>query len=538
MWKQSEVSQCKTYHCIKGAPLYKPRFSFVQKFHEPGLAPVVDQSGAYHICLHGDAAYKPRFLKTYGFYCNRAAVLDETGAYHITPIGEAAYTERYAWCGNYQSDMSVVKNSKSEYYHIHLDGKRLYANCYQYVGDFRDGYAVVFEGAKQATHINRKGEKLHGYFFEDLDVYHKGYARAKDHRGWFHIDMSGRPIYSERFAQVEPFYNDVALVEKFDEAKVTINVSGEVIATVTPAVENPLHALSAEMVSFWKCETLFSASELGVFSHLPGTVEKITEQTAMPAEKAFRLMRALWELDLVHPVDKEWHLNSKGELLLSPWVESAARMWRTVQRQCWCELSEALQNPLEKHFPTFKELEEDTSKREVYLEALDGYAIEELKDTYLNLDECRSLAVTGRASLPIISSMERMYPDIKIEFFAPKLVSPKSRKSTEIVNYLKEWPVVADALLMTKFLHYWPDAEVREILKRAKESAKKKLFLIEFTLSNSSPGGSLLDLNMLVESGGKERTQDQILNLLESVDLKLYAKKRVGWGCTLYEVHL
>lgn len=76
-WTYSRVSSCGTYHvCLNThQPLYQHRFQTVLPFHSPGLAPVIDQTGAaFHINDHGEDAYSQRFSRTFGFYQNLAAV--------------------------------------------------------------------------------------------------------------------------------------------------------------------------------------------------------------------------------------------------------------------------------------------------------------------------------------------------------------------------------------------------------------------------------------------------------------------------------
>jgi len=51
------VAADQTHHIFNNKPLYAKRFILVLKFHHPGLAAVLDDDGAYHIDLNGDAAY-------------------------------------------------------------------------------------------------------------------------------------------------------------------------------------------------------------------------------------------------------------------------------------------------------------------------------------------------------------------------------------------------------------------------------------------------------------------------------------------------
>ena len=111
-WQASSVSQDATHHLAgDGRPAYQARFLEVLKFHAPGLAPVLDDSGAYHITPDGMPAYESRHTRTFGFYEGRAAVHSADGWFHVLPDGSPLYSERYAWCGNFQEGRCTVRGS-------------------------------------------------------------------------------------------------------------------------------------------------------------------------------------------------------------------------------------------------------------------------------------------------------------------------------------------------------------------------------------------------------------------------------------------
>lgn len=228
-WRRAVLSRDRTHHEIDGAPMYSARFAAVQKFHEPGFAPALDATGAFHIDTHGKAAYSTRFQKSFGFYEGLAAVADHSGWRHIHPNGAPAYASRYEWCGNFQERRCTVRGSDKRYFHIAPDGSSAYAARHLYAGDFREGIAVVrYVEDGLCGHVNSSGLPTHDARFLDLDIFHKGFARARDARGWFHVERDGKPAYSERFAAIEPFYNGQALVETLSGARAVIDVDGSV----------------------------------------------------------------------------------------------------------------------------------------------------------------------------------------------------------------------------------------------------------------------------------------------------------------------
>ena len=225
-WRDTAVAPDGTHHIRSGLPLYTARFVEVLKFHAPGLAPVTDANGAYHIDLSGSAAYTSRFHRTFGFYEGRAAVDAGDGWHHILPDGSRLDAGLYAWCGNYQGGRCAVRTLAGRYLHLDRSGQPAYRERWAYAGDYRDGIAVVQADTGLHTHIDLGGQTTHSRWFLDLDVFHKGFARARDAAGWMHVDQRGLPLYARRFAAVEPFYNGQARVETSDGALLVIDESG------------------------------------------------------------------------------------------------------------------------------------------------------------------------------------------------------------------------------------------------------------------------------------------------------------------------
>lgn len=123
----------------------------------------------------------------------------------------------------------TIRYRDGSYQHLTHDLTPAYAARWRYAGDFRHGSALVQGDVGRSTHIGRNGLLVHGRWLNDLDVFHKGFARARDSRGWMHVDLRGEPIYSRRFAAVEPFYNGQAQIERRDGGLEVIDKHGEMV---------------------------------------------------------------------------------------------------------------------------------------------------------------------------------------------------------------------------------------------------------------------------------------------------------------------
>ena len=266
-WRKYRISEDASHHVYRGRPAYPSRFHEVLKFHEPGLAPVRDSSGAIpHHPRRFGSAYKPRHIRTFGFYEGRAAVHSEDGWFHILSDGEP-YVQGALLRGAATSRRVAVLSGCPAAATFILKTMALpaYGEHYRYAGDFKDGYAVVQREDGKHTHIDTSGNRLHGQWLQDLDVFHKRYARACDSDGWHHVDMIGKPLYGERFKNVEPFYNGQARVEGFDGSLSVIDESGQTLLELRGPSQSHLEGLSADMVGLWRTQTIHSAVELGVF---------------------------------------------------------------------------------------------------------------------------------------------------------------------------------------------------------------------------------------------------------------------------------
>ena len=231
-WQNIKVSDDNTHFLFKGKPIFDKTFIEVLKFHSPGLAPVLDNSGAYHINVKGKELYKNRYVRTFGFYCNRASVVENISWFHINEKGKRVYTSNYLWTGNYQENICTVRNPNNQYFHIDLNGNRIYLENYIYAGDYKDGIACVKSQDGLYRHIDNKGKFINDKSYLDLGVFHKNFATAKDENGWFHINKRGSELYKDRYQIIEPFYNGFALVTTFENEKIIIDEKGLKILTV------------------------------------------------------------------------------------------------------------------------------------------------------------------------------------------------------------------------------------------------------------------------------------------------------------------
>ncbi len=537
------ISSCETYHCYEGNPLYNNRFTAVLKFANIGLAAVKDNSGAYHIQINGKPAYKLRFDKSYGFYCNRAAVSIDDEYFHIDINGKRIYKTSYEWVGNYQENLCVVRK-KDQYYHIDINGDPVYKERYDYVGDFKDGIAVVYK-SNSATHINNKGEYIHNQWFKQLDIYHKGYARAEEISGWLHIDKTGNPLYESRYKNVEHFYNDLARVETFDGNIFQINIKDQIIHRLNKEDIRVSEAqLSSDMVDFWKIFIINAAIKLNIFEYLPSTTDGLVKNLKVPKDNLIRILRALWELNLVFFDENHWYSTSKGNFLsnkIKTFFPAAAIMWAKVADNGWLNLPNLLQNPKISSHQSFKDNESDDYNLQNYYKALEGYAIKDLTNFIEKFNfSNKEIICFGRSGLGFFRYLLKKQPNLNITALLENKIPKDYLQTSDIktITNLNSLDHKYDIAFLLRYLHYFDDEGVVEYLKKFKYLNISELIIFETILQEDSSAGGLLDVNMMIETGGRLRTIKDWNKLLSKNGYKIKQQVKITSYLTLIKANL
>ena len=93
-------------------------------------------------------------------------------------------------------------------------------------------------------------------------------------------------------------------------------------------------------------------------------------------------------------------------------------------------------------------------------------------------------------------------------------------------DFLAEVPVEADLYVLKSVLQHWDDAAARAILESCREAmpAQSRLVIVERLLPERSaddPAAAMLDLHMMVITGGRVRTRGEFEHLLTEAGLTL-----------------
>ena len=104
--------------------------------------------------------------------------------------------------------------------------------------------------------------------------------------------------------------------------------------------------------------------------------------------------------------------------------------------------------------------------------------------------------------------------------------SPLSSRCQLIAgSFFESIPAGGDAYLMRHIIHDWTDEQCHTILSHCRKVMKQgsKLLVVEMVIlpGNNRHFGKLLDLNMMIVPGGKERTEEEYRSLFAKAGFRL-----------------
>ena len=153
--------------------------------------------------------------ETYAWYNGKSVSISE--ALSNDRIVISGYREnRLEWVGEACEGIRTFRDVNGKYGHLTEQEHPITNERFDYAGDMKYSLTVVGNEGKGFTYLTDLGQYPIDKWFLECTPFHKGYATARDSKGWYHIDLSGNQLYSERYAYAEPFYNEVALCRDFE----------------------------------------------------------------------------------------------------------------------------------------------------------------------------------------------------------------------------------------------------------------------------------------------------------------------------------
>lgn len=305
------------------------------------------------------------------------------------------------------------------------------------------------------------------------------------------------------------------------------------------------------VTGFWMSRALYVLAKLGIPDLLqsgPKSVEELAQATETHAPSLYRLLRALASNGLVK-------IEDDGRFALTPLSETLVTnapgsvRWFIISElgqehyPAWGNLMHSVKTgeiAFDNHFGAdiwkyFAQNPEDAAVFNNSMSGMTAVANEAIMSRY-DFSPFNKIVDIGGGHGGLITSILKQNPEAKgvlfdagvvIEGARPRLEAAGVADRCEAVSgdFFKAVPAGGDAYVMKWIIHDWEDEKAIAILKNCRSQMKPngRLIIVDCVVpENNEPDFSkTFDLNMMVMTGGKERTAAEFSQLLEAAGFRL-----------------
>jgi hypothetical protein len=311
----------------------------------------------------------------------------------------------------------------------------------------------------------------------------------------------------------------------------------------------PVPVVFTMATAYWASQTIYVAAKLGVADVLgegSKSGDEIASATGADTKSLARLMRALVALGVLAVDDGRFRLTGIGAPLQSGMPGSMRSMILTLGEehyQAWGRLIDSIKSDRPAfdevyRRPLFEYLAQNAAAFGTFNQAMTDLTSQVALATVLAYDfsESHVVADIGGGHGVLLDGILRSDASITGILFdsEPVIESARLRSASNGIDdrcqsiggdFFESVPEGADTYILKNVLHDWTDDRAVRILQNCRRAMgpQAKLLVIEMVLplSDDPAFGSLLDLNMLVMSGGRERTKDEYRCLFERSGFRL-----------------
>jgi O-methyltransferase domain/Dimerisation domain len=302
------------------------------------------------------------------------------------------------------------------------------------------------------------------------------------------------------------------------------------------------------IIGSWVSRSIHAAAKLRIADQLadgPKSADELAEAVMAAPGPLHRLLRALTGVGVFRQADGRFHLNPLAEFLLESRPDS---LWAVAvligdQDRCWGDLLETVRTgevAFDRLYgrPIFDFYDDHPEQARVFDRAMAEFSGRETKallDAY-DFSGVGTLADIGGGTGTRLAAILGRHPAMRGVLFDVPRAAERARATLETAgvsdrcavragDFFRAAPGGADAYLLGHILHDWDDAEAGLILDTVRRAAAPgaKLLVVEYVASDGdgAPFAGLIDLHMMLLTGGLERTEVQYRHLLAGHGFRL-----------------
>lgn len=295
------------------------------------------------------------------------------------------------------------------------------------------------------------------------------------------------------------------------------------------------------------------AAKLGIADLLkdgPRTASELATATRTSEDRLYRMLRALASVGVFTEIDaRRFALTPAAETLRSdvPGSIRAMAIWigDPLHFRVYAEMEHTVQTgaPAFDHvmgMPVFNYFPTDPAESEIFNSAMTCFSelvTPAVLEAY-DFSGIRTLMDVAGGHGALLRTILAKYPSMRGVVIDLQHVVEGARQMPEnralahrceflAADFFAAVPSDADAIIMKHIIHDWDDAEAVTILKNCRKAlagkAGAKLLLVESVIApgNTPQLGKVIDLEMMVFPGGRERTEAEFGNLFAAAGWRL-----------------
>jgi ubiquinone/menaquinone biosynthesis C-methylase UbiE len=326
---------------------------------------------------------------------------------------------------------------------------------------------------------------------------------------------------------------------------------------MTPSVQSHSAAVSPEMAmmqlisGFWISRAICVFAQLGLADQMTNEARPVAELATITdthAHSLRRLLRALATIGVLNEVGEDkFSLTPLSETLRTDvpgsLCSTAVSELGGENYAAWGELLHSVKTGEVAFDHVFgmnlwESLERNPEDARIFNDSMSRATAETNEAILASYDfsGIRKLVDVGGGHGTLITSILTRYPEMKgVVFDAPSVIEGarsridaaglSDRCEAAAGDFFIKLPQGPDAYILKWILHDWNDERARTILRNCRSviTSDGKLILVEMVIP---PGrephfGKFIDLNMMVITGGLERTEEEFEQLLTESGFKL-----------------
>ncbi len=312
------------------------------------------------------------------------------------------------------------------------------------------------------------------------------------------------------------------------------------------SARNPGPPFLFQMASgYWLSQAVYVAAKLGIADLLesgPKSSGELAVATGCDPASLFRVLRALSSVGLVAQVDSRFTLADSGRALRSNVPGSLRRIAITLGEIHYQACGELLHS-VRTGTPAFKrvfgaDLFEYLLQNPEHRAAFDqgmtelAYLLAQAVLLAYDFSGVSTIVDVGGGEGELLRRILDVYPEMKGTVFELRergslstTVEKAGRLSYISGNFLDAVTERAEAYVLCGVLHDWSDELVTVILQNCRNAMANngRLLIVEAIMpeGNSPSFSSLLDINMMAMTSGRERTKSEFHTLLSHTDFRV-----------------